>query len=107
MLILACVTLSSVPSIRPVHSTTVEVNFQAWIAKDAASGLRLIVVDQSGAGDFETINEALDAVPLHNKDPITIKVNPGIYVYASSASSDQPNSCIISTILLKHRLSMH
>lgn len=49
---------------------------------------KVIVVDQSGAGDFTTINEALDAVPLHNKDSITIKVNPGTYMYVRSCPHD-------------------
>lgn len=40
----------------------------------------LIVVDQSGAGHFKTINEAINAVPLHNKLAVTIKVNPGAYM---------------------------
>lgn len=40
----------------------------------------VIVVDQSGAGNYKTINEAINAVPLHNKSPVTIKVNAGTYV---------------------------
>lgn len=43
-------------------------------------GEAVIVVDQSGAGNYKTINEAINAVPLHNKNPITIKVNAGTYV---------------------------
>lgn len=43
-------------------------------------GETVIVVDQSGAGNYKTISEALNAVPLHNKAPVTIKVNAGTYV---------------------------
>lgn len=43
-------------------------------------GETVIVVDQSGAGNYKTVNEALNAVPMHNKAPITIKVNAGTYV---------------------------
>lgn len=43
-------------------------------------GETVIVVDQSGAGNYKTINEALNAVPLHNKAPVTIKVNAGTYM---------------------------
>lgn len=43
-------------------------------------GETVIVVDQSGAGNYKTINEAFNAVPEHNKNPITIQVNAGTYV---------------------------
>ena len=43
-------------------------------------GETVIVVDQSGAGNFKTINEALKSVPEHNKAPVIIKVNAGTYV---------------------------
>lgn len=43
-------------------------------------GETVIVVDQSGAGNFKTINEAINSVPVHNKAPVTIKVNAGTYV---------------------------
>jgi pectin methylesterase-like acyl-CoA thioesterase len=51
-------------------------------AEELASklGERVIVVDQSGAGNFKTINEALASIDQHNKAPITIKVNAGTYV---------------------------
>lgn len=48
---------------------------------------RVIVVDQRGAGDFQTIHDALNAVPDHNNDPITIKVNPGTYSYVNPITS--------------------
>ena len=41
---------------------------------------RVIVVDQSGAGNFKTVNDALKSIDVHNKAPITIKVNAGTYV---------------------------
>ena len=41
---------------------------------------RVIVVDQNGSGDYRTVNEAFEAVPPHNKDPVTISVNPGTYM---------------------------
>lgn len=48
------------------------------LSRNVAEGV--IVVDQSGAGHYKTINEAINAVPLHNKYAVTIKVNPGIYI---------------------------
>nr|PNR60105.1 hypothetical protein PHYPA_002898 [Physcomitrium patens] len=38
-----------------------------------------IVVDQSGAGNFKTVNEALSSIPEHSKSPVFIKVNAGTY----------------------------
>lgn len=118
MLVLVCTSLV-IPFTRPVHSaskapSSVVANFQAWVEsvgekhaefEKAASraagrnmayitGERVIVVDQSGAGDFTTINEAFAAVPLHNKVPVTIQVNPGIYVYPA-----QPDHCCIPNIM--------
>lgn len=46
---------------------------------DRKVGETVIVVDQSGAGNYKTINEAFNAVPEHNKNPIIIKVNAGTY----------------------------
>ena len=91
---------------KAVPGTRAEVmaSFEAWVesvgakhavyesaAKSAGSssnveelaskvGEWVIVVDQSGAGNYKTINEAINAVPLHNKSPVTIKVNAGTYV---------------------------
>lgn len=89
---------------KAVPGTRAEViaSFEAWVesvgakhaayesaAKSAGSNVEelaskvgelVIVVDQSGAGNYKTINEAINAVPLHNKSPVTIKVNAGTYV---------------------------
>lgn len=89
---------------KAVPETRAEVisSFEAWVesvgakhaayesaAKSAGSNVEelaskvgewVIVVDQSGAGNYKTINEAINAVPLHNKSPVTIKVNAGTYV---------------------------
>ena len=89
---------------KAVPGTRAEViaSFESWVesvgakhaayesaAKSAGSNVEelaskvgewVIVVDQSGAGNYKTINEAINAVPLHNKSPVTIKVNAGTYV---------------------------
>lgn len=39
----------------------------------------LITVDQSGDGDFATIQDAIDAVPRNNVDPFFILIKPGVY----------------------------
>lgn len=89
------------PTKVPSSREEVIASFQSWVdsvgtkhaafenaAKSAGSvddlsskvGETVIVVDQSGAGNFKTISEAISSVPLHNKNPITIKVNAGTYV---------------------------
>lgn len=106
VVLVSCLFFVSVP--QPVHSALkvpstrdeVVASFQTWVegvgakhatfgnaARTAGSiddlssklGEKVIVVDQSGAGNYNTINEAFNAVPLHNKNPITIKVNAGTY----------------------------
>jgi len=50
-----------------------------------ASGLSLnaqvkrFTVAKDGSGNFRTVQEALDAVPLKNKKPVTILIKNGIY----------------------------
>lgn len=39
----------------------------------------LIRVDQSGMGDYDKIQDAIDAVPSNNSELIFIWVKPGIY----------------------------
>jgi pectinesterase len=39
-----------------------------------------IIVAQDGSGDFLTVQAAFDAVPLHNRKPVTIFVKNGRYV---------------------------
>ncbi|KAG0591604.1 hypothetical protein KC19_1G187500 [Ceratodon purpureus] len=106
VVLVSCLSFVSVP--QPVSSAVnipatrdeVVASFQTWVegvgAKHAAFeiaartagsiddlsskvGETVIVVDQSGTGNYKTINEAFNAVPLHNKNPITIKVNAGTY----------------------------
>ncbi|HMU09284.1 MAG TPA: pectinesterase family protein [Ferruginibacter sp.] len=36
-------------------------------------------VAQDGSGDYKTVQEALNAIPYHNKKPITIIIGEGIY----------------------------
>ncbi|HYE54044.1 MAG TPA: pectinesterase family protein [Chitinophagaceae bacterium] len=40
---------------------------------------RTITVAQDGSGDYKTVQEAFDKVPLNNRKSITIFVKPGIY----------------------------
>jgi hypothetical protein len=40
---------------------------------------RIIVVSQSGRGNFRTIQAAVDSIPLNNSQRVIIKIRPGIY----------------------------
>jgi pectinesterase len=42
-------------------------------------GQEKIIVSQDGKGHFKTVQQALDAVPLANKTPVTIFINSGVY----------------------------
>jgi pectinesterase len=44
-----------------------------------ASAQKEVVVAKDGSGKYETVQQALNAVPLHNKMPITIFIKNGIY----------------------------
>ncbi|GMN35537.1 hypothetical protein TIFTF001_005372 [Ficus carica] len=50
----------------------------------------LLRVDQSGNGDYKTIQEAIDAVPSNNKELVFILVKPGIYKEKVTVPADKP-----------------
>ncbi|KAG4148025.1 hypothetical protein ERO13_D05G260900v2 [Gossypium hirsutum] len=49
-----------------------------------------IRVDQSGKGDYEKIQDAIDAVPSDNKEVVFILVEPGIYNEKIVVPTDKP-----------------
>ncbi|KAK9743425.1 hypothetical protein RND81_03G238200 [Saponaria officinalis] len=51
---------------------------------------RLIIVDQSGKGDFKRIQDAIDSVPFNNVDSILIRVEPGTYNEKIVVPSNKP-----------------
>ncbi|KAK8673938.1 hypothetical protein V6N13_112247 [Hibiscus sabdariffa] len=72
----------------PAHSSyvcifvlTLFMSMLASSQADAAvtSAAILVTVDQSGNGDYEKIQDAIDAVPSDNKELVFISVKPGIY----------------------------
>ena len=58
----------------------------SWLRVVGASSVSfstaiLIRVDQSGKGDYQKIQDAIDAVPSNNTEVVFIWVKPGIYRY--------------------------
>ncbi|CAK7350724.1 unnamed protein product [Dovyalis caffra] len=49
-----------------------------------------IVVDQSGKGDFKTIQAAIDSIPQNNKRWIKVQINPGIYTEQVNIPIEKP-----------------
>lgn len=50
----------------------------------------LIRVDQSGEGDYEKIQDAIDAVPSNNSEPVFVWVKPGVYEEKIVVPADKP-----------------
>lgn len=48
---------------------------------------RTIVVDQSGKGNFKTIQQAINSIPQGNKNRITIVIKNGVYRYSLTAGA--------------------
>ena len=46
---------------------------------DSANAQKEIVVSKDGSGQYKTVQDAFDAIPLHNKKPVTIIIKNGIY----------------------------
>lgn len=48
-------------------------------------------VAADGSADYKTVQEAIDAVPVHNNRPVIIHLAPGIYKEKITVSGDKPN----------------
>ncbi|KAG8662198.1 pectinesterase PPME1-like [Manihot esculenta] len=40
---------------------------------------RIIIVSKDGKGEFKTVTDAINSVPLNNKQRVIIKIGPGVY----------------------------
>jgi pectinesterase len=49
------------------------------LLQTASAQIKTVYVSQDGSSNYKTVQEALDAVPLKNKKPITIIIKNGIY----------------------------
>jgi pectin methylesterase-like acyl-CoA thioesterase len=43
-------------------------------------GVRKVVVDAGGAGDFTSIQKAVDSVPVNNNVRVIMQINAGTYM---------------------------
>ncbi|KAK8995739.1 hypothetical protein V6N11_075998 [Hibiscus sabdariffa] len=59
-------------------------------AAAVTSAAILVTVDQSGNGDYEKIQDAIDAVPSNNKQVFFIMVKPGMYKEKIVVPADKP-----------------
>ncbi|KAE8732389.1 putative pectinesterase 11 [Hibiscus syriacus] len=59
-------------------------------AAETSAAALLKTVDQSGKGDYEKIQEAIDAVPSNNKEVVFILVKPGVYEEKIVVPADKP-----------------
>jgi len=50
----------------------------------------LTVAKEAGQGDFTTVQGAINAVPVHNKNPVVINVRPGIYREKVTIPAEKP-----------------
>ncbi|XP_021759653.1 putative pectinesterase 11 [Chenopodium quinoa] len=60
------------------------------LSEEKLTWKRLITVDQSGEGDYETIQGAIDAVPSNNIDTTLILVKPGTYKEKVTVPENKP-----------------
>ena len=67
---------------RPSFLLAISVIAAVLVAEVTAAAVTtavLITVDQSGKGNFTKIQQAIDAVPINNKEEVFISVKAGIY----------------------------
>ncbi|XP_010672810.2 putative pectinesterase 11 [Beta vulgaris subsp. vulgaris] len=65
-------------------------NSNARLLSEKLTWKRLIIVDQSGKGNYMKIQDAIDAVPSNNVDSTLILVKPGIYKEKLIVPEDKP-----------------
>lgn len=53
-------------------------------------GVRRIVVDASGAGDFLSIQQAVDSVPVNNSVRVIMQINAGTYIEKVVVPASKP-----------------
>ncbi|MBU5593781.1 hypothetical protein KQI76_01240 [Amphibacillus sp. MSJ-3] len=54
-----------------------------------------VIVAKDGSGDYETVQEAIDAIPNNNNEPVTIFVKNGVYKEVVTVPKDKPFVTII------------
>src|SRR5439155_9758546 len=64
-------------------------------ATKAGASSTVLVVDQSGKGDYTTVQAAVDAAPAGSRRPVTIIVDKGTYHEVVSVPADKPNLHLI------------
>lgn len=64
-------------------------------ATRAGASSTLLVVDQSGKGDYTTVQAAIDAAPAGSLHPVTIIVDKGTYHEVVSVPASKPNIHLI------------
>jgi len=62
-----------------IRSSVARLLALALLATTAAAAERTLTVTTDGAGDFKSIQQAVDSVPTNNTTPVVIKVAPGQY----------------------------
>lgn len=60
-----------------LNSSSKHPNHHKWVGP---TGQRTIVVDAKGSGDFLSVQEAVDSIPVNNTERILLKINAGCYI---------------------------
>ncbi|KAJ7977681.1 Pectinesterase [Quillaja saponaria] len=64
--------------------------FDACNASDCTNPPKIITINQSGEGNFKTIQSGIDSIPSKNSQWIQIKIPPGIYRENITIPKDKP-----------------
>lgn len=64
------------------------------LVKAEAAKVRYIV-SQDGNGDFKSIREAIDSIPLHNTRRVILDIRPGMYRYIYTHMHSSPYNSVL------------
>ncbi|XBJ03833.1 hypothetical protein VPH35_022889 [Triticum aestivum] len=88
-LVLAATLASLVPPLAS-QATTCESARRGHHQYRQPVGVRRMVVDASGAGDFLSIQQAVDSVPVNNSVRVIMQINAGIYIEKVVVPASKP-----------------
>ncbi|KAK9996356.1 hypothetical protein SO802_021042 [Lithocarpus litseifolius] len=69
---------------------TLSLFFFLNVSKAQTNSTKTIIVDQSGKGNFISVQQAIDSIPSFNQEWTIIRLNPGVYNEKVIISQDKP-----------------
>lgn len=89
--------MSSASQIRSIAPTSVDLDRGLFVGRGTAIAQRadVLTVATDGTGQFATVQDAIDAVPVGNVEPVTIRIARGTYPGIVRLPVDKPHVTLV------------